>query len=247
MYQDSDSIIKRIKELIAIAQRNKDSINPEREALLNRQKEVFNSLGKIIQEKTSSQNKKLRDEYFKISKELNDPKQISIMETINRTYKEIFELKSQLESLEDYSKGYLDGLDKAETDFLKNEILIMKKEDKSSEDESNKTPINNALWAIAGKMRARKDDGEFATYREAYRWAEKNYQKENVIITAHKLEREYHRAISAGKFDEKKSNTASIPFMITIGMRKRLNELGYRDDQIRNMRPKQAWDIIKKY
>ena len=48
-------------------------------------------------------------------------------------------------------------------------------------------------------MRARKDDGEFETYMEAYRWAEKNISKKGVNINAKKLERAYHKAKSGGK------------------------------------------------
>ena len=29
----------------------------------------------------------------------------------------------------------------------------------------------DTLWAIADKMRFRKEQGEFKTYRDAYRWA----------------------------------------------------------------------------
>ena len=54
-----------------------------------------------------------------------------------------------------------------------------------------KDETNNALWAIADDMRLRKKEGEFETYREAYRWAEKNISKKGVTITAIKLERSY--------------------------------------------------------
>lgn len=57
---------------------------------------------------------------------------------------------------------------------------------------------NNAMWAIADDMRARKDAGEFETYMDAYRWAEKNLAKKGIIITSKKLERAYHKARSEG-------------------------------------------------
>tara|TARA_B110000438_G_scaffold198299_1_gene189816 strand:+ start:1448 stop:2035 length:588 start_codon:yes stop_codon:yes gene_type:complete len=57
----------------------------------------------------------------------------------------------------------------------------------------------DALWAIADDMRARKEDGEFDTYMDAYRWAEKNFSKKGVNITAKKLERAFHKARSEGK------------------------------------------------
>ena len=68
-----------------------------------------------------------------------------------------------------------------------------------SEDSSNKEESNDALWAIADDMRARKDKGEFETYMDAYRWAEKNVSKKGVTFTAKKLERAYHKARSERK------------------------------------------------
>ena len=64
---------------------------------------------------------------------------------------------------------------------------------------SSKMRTGDSLWAIADDMRARKDDGEFETYREAYKWAENNIIKTDVIITADKLENAYHKAVSEGK------------------------------------------------
>jgi len=56
---------------------------------------------------------------------------------------------------------------------------------------------DDSLWAIADDMRERKKEGEFKSFREAYRWAEKNKSTFNVPnITARKLERAYHKAKS---------------------------------------------------
>lgn len=68
-----------------------------------------------------------------------------------------------------------------------------------TEDVSDKEWTNNALWAIADDMRDRKEYGSFETYREAYKWAEENIYKEGVTITARKLEKAYHKAVSEGK------------------------------------------------
>tara|TARA_Y100001980_G_C14553682_1_gene339271 strand:+ start:3172 stop:3819 length:648 start_codon:yes stop_codon:yes gene_type:complete len=64
-----------------------------------------------------------------------------------------------------------------------------------------KDQTNNALWAIADDMRARKDASEFETYMDAYRWAEKNLSKKGIVITAKKLESAYHKAKSEGKIE----------------------------------------------
>ena len=38
----------------------------------------------------------------------------------------------------------------------------------------------DTLWIIANKMRFRKEQGEFKTYRDAYKWAVKNISSSNV-------------------------------------------------------------------
>ena len=63
---------------------------------------------------------------------------------------------------------------------------------------------NDALWAIADDMRARKEEGEFDTYREAYQWACDNYYKKNVKLTVKNLERAYHKYVSEGRASKKK-------------------------------------------
>jgi len=64
-----------------------------------------------------------------------------------------------------------------------------------------KVEDGNALWAIADDMRDRKDNGEFKTYRDAYRWAAEHYTHEGKAIKAHQLEREFHKARSSAKVD----------------------------------------------
>ena len=65
----------------------------------------------------------------------------------------------------------------------------------------NKKGTTDSLWAIADEMRYRKDSGEFDTYMDSYRWAEKNIKKIGVVITAKKLEKAYSKAKSEGKVD----------------------------------------------
>ena len=68
--------------------------------------------------------------------------------------------------------------------------------------EINKIPMDRlALWAIADDMRGKKDDGEFETYRDAYRWAKKNISKKGVNITIKNLERAFYKARSEGKVE----------------------------------------------
>ena len=38
----------------------------------------------------------------------------------------------------------------------------------------------DALWIFANKMRLRKKQGEFKTYRDVYKWAVKNIASSNV-------------------------------------------------------------------
>ena len=114
------------------------------------------------------------------------------------------------------------------------------------DDYSNKEKSNDALWAIADDMRARKEEDEFETYREAYRWAEKNISKKGIIITVHRLERAYHKAKSEGKVGEEKASKVSIPLMITNKMRMDLLTLGWSKDEMKHLTPKQCWKIIDK-
>ena len=59
----------------------------------------------------------------------------------------------------------------------------------------------DALYAIADDIRYRKEKGEFDTFMDGYRWAEKNISKKGVNITAKKLEKAYHKAKSEGKIE----------------------------------------------
>ena len=54
----------------------------------------------------------------------------------------------------------------------------------------------NTLLSIAKKMRFRKEQGEFKTYRDAYRWAITNISSPQVqSLTVQKLERAYYMQI----------------------------------------------------
>ena len=100
----------------------------------------------------------------------------------------------------------------------------------------------DALWIIANKMRFRKDQGEFKTYRDAYKWAVKNIASSKVKpMTVQKLEKAYHEAKSKGKVGIKK---VSIPIMITNQMRIDLLTLGWSKDEMRHLTPKECWEII---
>ena len=71
--------------------------------------------------------------------------------------------------------------------------------DNQTDDPVEKEDTNNALWAIADDMRQKKKVGEFETFREAYRWAEKHMTQNGKKIIALKLERAFHKALSEGR------------------------------------------------
>ena len=71
--------------------------------------------------------------------------------------------------------------------------------DNQTDDPVEKENSNDALWAIADDMRQRKKDGEFETFREAYRWAEKHMTQNGKKIIASKLEGAFHKASSEGR------------------------------------------------
>jgi hypothetical protein len=106
-----------------------------------------------------------------------------------------------------------------------------------------KKKTTDALWEIAVDMRARKKNGEFHTYRDAYRWAENNIFQRETPITAKRLEKAYHNSKIQCKIDTKK---VSIPIMITNQMRMQLSTFGYTKDEMKYLTPKECWKIIKK-
>ena len=102
----------------------------------------------------------------------------------------------------------------------------------------------DTLWSIANRMRFRKEQGEFKSYRDAYRWAARNISSSKVqSLTVQKLEGAYHKAKSKGKVRMKK---VSIPIMITNQMRMDLLTLGWSRDEMRYLTPKECWEIIGK-
>ena len=102
--------------------------------------------------------------------------------------------------------------------------------------------ILDTLGSIAKELRFRKEEGEFKTYRDAYRWAVKNIHPRGVgILTVQRLEKAYHKAKSNGKIGVKK---LSIPIMITNKMRTDLSVLGYTKDEIKYLTPEKCWKII---
>ena len=102
----------------------------------------------------------------------------------------------------------------------------------------------NTLLSIAKKMRFRKEQGEFKTYRDAYRWAITNISSPQVqSLTVQKLERAYYKRNSKGKRGFKK---VSIPIMITNQMRIDLLMLGYSKDEMKHLTPQECWQIIEK-
>ena len=95
---------------------------------------------------------------------------------------------------------------------------------------------------IANKMRLRKEQGEFKTYRDAYKWAVKNIASSNVQpMTVRRLEKACHKAKIKGKIGIKK---VFIPIMITNQMRIDLLTLGWSKDEMRHLTPKECWEII---
>ena len=102
----------------------------------------------------------------------------------------------------------------------------------------------DTLWSIAKKMRFRKEQGEFKTYRNAYRWATRNISSSKFqSLTVQKLENAYHKAKPEGKVGIKQ---VSIPIMITNQMRMDLLTLGWSRNEMKHLTPKECWEIINK-
>ena len=241
---DSKLLLEEIRSLL---EKNKEIISSLDKEMKANETEL-DRLNKLLMEElnkaptNSNKVKKLKDEYFKVSRKLDDYKLKIIDTEIAERNQKIYELKQQYHNQISYEKGFKDGLIDEEIKELKNKSdqLFSKRKKK------NKILKNDALWAIADDMRARKEEGEFDTYREAYQWACDNYYKKNVKLTVLKLERAYHKAKSEGLVGEKKTSKVSIPLMITNKMRFQLSMLGYDREEMKHLTPKQCWRIINK-
>ena len=202
MNSESKLILDEIRKLISKNKKILKSIEPERKKLQEEQDRISSLLRTEIEKPSSSTNRiiELKDKYFIISKKLNDLKYKIIHDEINNRHMKIIELKKKYENQKAYDKGFLSGTIDEELKELKNqtEAIISKKKNK------DKILTNDSLWAIADDMRARKEEGEFDTYREAYQWACDNYYKENVKLTVKNLERAYHKYVSEGRASKKK-------------------------------------------
>ena len=198
---DSKLLLEEIRSLL---EKNKEIISSLDKEMKANETEL-DRINKLLMEElnkaptNSNKVKKLKDEYFKASRKLDDNKLKIIDTEIAERNQKIYELKQQYHNQISYEKGFKDGLIDEEIKKLKNKSdqLFSKKKKK------DKIPNNNALWAIADDMRARKEEGEFDTYREAYQWACDNYYKKNVKLTVLKLERAYHKAVSEGLVGKK--------------------------------------------
>ena len=199
---DSKSLLEEIRSLL---EKNKEIISSLDKEMKANETEL-DRINKLLMEElnkaptNSNKVKKLKDEYFKVLRKLDNDKLKIIDTEIAERNQKIYELKQQYHNQISYEKGFKDGLIDEEIKELKNKSdqLFSKRKKK------NKILKNDALWAIADDMRARKEEGEFDTYREAYQWACDNYYKKNVKLTVLKLERAYHKAVSEGLVGKKK-------------------------------------------
>ena len=241
---DSKSLLEEIRSLL---EKNKgiiSSLDKERKA----DEIELDRINKLLIEELKkapanlNKRKKLKDEYFKVSRKLDDNKLKIINTEIAERNQKIYDLKQQYHNQISYEKGFKDGLIDEEIKELKNKSdqLFSKREKK------NKIPTNDALWAIADDMRGKKDDGEFSTYREAYQWACDTYDKKNVELTVLKLERAYHKAVSERIVGDIKISKQSIAIMITNDMRSQLSMLGYDREEMKHLTLEQCREIINK-
>jgi hypothetical protein len=88
----------------------------------------------------------------------------------------------------------------------------------------------------------KKNNGEYDTYRDAYKASIRNIKSDNRIITVKSLEAAYYKTKTKKKALNK---TVSIPIMITQEMRIRLKGLKYSSYDIRYLTPQKANDIIR--
>ena len=201
MNSESKLILDEIRQLISKNRKILKSIEPERKKLQEEYDKISNLIGAKIGKHSYSPNrrKELMDKYFVAFKKLNDSKYNIIFDEINNRYNKVIELKKKYENQKAYEEGFFARAMDEELKELKNqtEAIISKKKNK------DKILVSHSLLAIADDMRAKKEEGEFDTYREAYQWACDNYYKKNVKLTVKNLERAYHKAKSQGLVGKK--------------------------------------------
>ena len=143
-------------------------------------------------------------DYLKITdkrlcKLLQEHGQSNINEFIEYLNKEIFyHIQSEVKKAKD-----MEAWDENNMWYKPNRRFVQWFQMKNIDPESRvyKKVSDDSLWAIADDMRDRKEKGEFDTFMDGYRWAEKNISKKGVNITAKKLEKAYHKAKSEGKIE----------------------------------------------
>lgn len=105
-----------------------------------------------------------------------------------------------------------------------------------------KQDYNEPLWKIAQKYRTKKNNGEYDTFREAYKIAIDHIEGDSRSVTVKQIENAYYYSKTRDIGTNKK---VSIPIMITQDMRMRLKGLKYSNNEIRYFTPQQANDIIR--
>ena len=108
-------------------------------------------------------------------------------------------------ALIDHLKDELTILDSLEKQFYlwfkSKDVSVLGLDARLKVEPSVKEDTNDAQWAIADDMRKRKEEGQFDTYIEAYRWAQDNMTQNGEPIIAEKLQTAFLKARCEGKVD----------------------------------------------
>ena len=119
---DSKSLLEEIRSLL---EKNKEIISSLDKEMKANEIEL-DRINKLLMEElnkaptNSNKVKKLKDEYFKVSRKLDDNKLKIIDTEITESNQKIYELKQQYYNQISYEKGFKDGLIDEEIKELKN-------------------------------------------------------------------------------------------------------------------------------
>ena len=136
-----------------------------------------------------SLNSKAKEELIRTVEAMKSPSELDYYQDLTQY------LQDKNKTVSSEEKAFKELIDKYAQEIPE----ILKSKIKAQNNE--KIDSTDALWSIADDMRQRKEDGEFKTYREAYRWTEKHMTHYGNPIKAYQLERAYHKAKAEDRVD----------------------------------------------
>ena len=137
--------------------------------------------------------------------ELNKKELPKLVEKTREIQNAIATINSDMSVMIEHLKNELDTLNELQRKFYlwfkSKDVSVLGLDARLKVEPSVKEDTNDAQWAIADDMRKRKEEGQFDTYIEAYRWAQDNMTQDGEPIIAERLQNAFLKARCEGKVD----------------------------------------------